>query len=91
MVLAEPATVTGLVSVAAAVDTQPAKLGFWLILSVFAQCEGFCLESQACLPYLSEVGTEYADQAEKADQTRQTGDTSGTVNNQRNLVNGLYA
>ena len=43
---------------AAAVDTQPAKLGFWLIFSVFAQCEGFCLESQACLPYLSGAGTE---------------------------------
>lgn len=30
----------------------------------------FFLESQACLPYLSGVGTEYADQAEKAAQTR---------------------
>jgi len=42
-----------------------------------------------CLPYLSGVGTEYADQAEKAAQTRQTDDTCGIVNNQRNLVNGL--
>ena len=51
----------------------------------------FFLESQACLPYLSGVGTEYADQAENTAQTRQTNGTSGTVNNQRNLVNGLYA
>ena len=50
---------------------------------VLAQCEVFFLESQACLPYLSGIGTEYADQAENTAQTRQTNDTIDTVNNQR--------
>ncbi len=53
------------------------------MFSVLAQCEVFFLESQACLPYLSGIGTEYTDQAENTAQTRQTNDTIGTVNNQR--------
>ncbi len=62
------------------------------MLSVLAQCEAFFLESQACLPYLSGVGTEYADQAEKAAQTRQTNDNSKQYRQQStNLVNGFYS
>lgn len=61
------------------------------MLSLFAQRERLFLEPQACLPNLSGVGTEYANQAEKATQARQAGSIGDTVNNQRNLVNGFYA
>ena len=51
---------------------QPAQLGLRPVLPVFAQREGFQMESQACLQDLSRAGTEPADQDATSPDARKT-------------------
>lgn len=50
---------------AGAIGTEPAKLGFWFVLSLFAQREGLSMEPQTRLQTISWALVEFAHQTKK--------------------------
>ncbi len=72
-------------------DGQHPQLGFWPLLSVFSQPEGFQMESQVCLQAVQGDGAELEDQTSKAVNTREARDFDSATGNQSSLVNGIYA
>ena len=72
-------------------DGQQSQLGLWPLLPLFAQPEGFQMESQACLSGLQRVGAEPQNQTSQTFNSREARSFNSATGNQSGLVNGLYA